>query len=140
MSTSDPRLLIEENQLSFIFMRADGPGGQNVNKVSSAVQLRFDLENSTLPDDIKARLMKLAGKRVTQEGVLIIEARLYRKQESNRADAIRRFYKLDQKAIEKPRLRKKTKPTRASQEKRLQSKKERSAVKKLRGKASLTED
>ena len=138
MSEIKSQSIVDESELEFSFIRADGPGGQNVNKVASAVQLRFDMHyNTSLPEDIKARLHKLAGKRVTQEGVLVIEAKRYRTQESNRADAIARFYSLVQKALEKPKARKKTKPTKSSKEERLKEKKRRGDVKRTRAKQSI---
>lgn len=122
-----------ENELSFEFIRASGPGGQNVNKVATAVQLRFDVARSpSLPEEVKARLMKLAGKRVSADGMLVIEAKKYRSQDQNRLDAIQRFHELVKKAREKPKPRWKTKPTRASKEERLKGKKRRSEIKRGR--------
>lgn len=122
-----------DNELYLEYIRSSGPGGQNVNKVSTAVQLRFDVARSpSLASDVKGRLIRLAGKRVTADGVLVIEARRFRTQEQNREDAIQRFYELVRKASEKPKLRHKTRPTKASKEKRLMEKKKRGEVKKLR--------
>ena len=137
----DSSLRIDERELTFDYIRAAGPGGQNVNKVATAVQLRFDIwENNSLPIDVKARLVKLAGRRVTSEGILIIEARRFRTQEQNRADAITRFIALVRKSLEAPKPRHKTRPTAGSREKRLQSKKKRSEVKKTRGRKSFESD
>ncbi|HUI47030.1 MAG TPA: alternative ribosome rescue aminoacyl-tRNA hydrolase ArfB [Nitrospirota bacterium] len=133
MITITRTLSIDEKELQFRFVRASGPGGQNVNKVATAVQLRFDVGNSpSLPRDMRTRLIRLAGKRITQEGILIIEARQYRTQERNREDALGRLVDLLRKATEKPKPRKKTMPTKAAKERRMESKKLRGSVKKMR--------
>jgi len=123
----------DERELQFDFVRASGPGGQNVNKVATAVQLRFDIANSpSLASDTKGRLIRLAGNRVNTDGVLLIEAKRFRTQEQNREDAIERFAELVRRALIKPKTRVKTKPTRTSKETRLKEKKQRGAIKKIR--------
>jgi ribosome-associated protein len=127
-----PTLSIDERDLHFDFIRSAGPGGQNVNKVATAVQLRFDIPASTLPDEVKERLIKVAGSRVTLDGVLIIEAKRHRTQEGNREDAIGRLIDLIRKAAHRPARRRPTRPTYGSKQERLKSKKQRGEIKKLR--------
>lgn len=127
-----PSVQIDERELEIDFVRASGPGGQNVNKVATAAQLRFDVQAASLPEDVKARLIQHAGKRVSTEGILLIEARRFRTQEQNREDAIQRFVELVRKALVKPKRRHKTKPTQASKEERLKEKKRKGEIKKMR--------
>ena len=126
-------LALDEREISETFIRASGPGGQNVNKVASAAQLRFDLRNSpSLPEPVKTRLARLAGHRLTQDGVIIITARRFRSQERNRADALDRLVALIRRAAEPPKPRRMTRPSAAQRERRLAAKAQRSTVKRRR--------
>ena len=128
-----PTLAIEEHEIAESFIRASGPGGQNVNKLATAVQLRFDARSSpSLPNDVSVRLQRLAGRRLTREGVLVITAQRHRTQERNRADALERLVELIRLAAIVPKARRPTAPSQASRARRLQSKKRRSGIKRLR--------
>jgi ribosome-associated protein len=125
---------IDDSELSETFVRSSGPGGQNVNKVSSAVQLRFDVRQSpSLPNDVAVRLMRLAGKRLTKDGVIVIIAQSHRAQERNRADARERLFDLIRKAAVRPVPRRATKVPKASKKRRIEAKKHRAGIKRLRG-------
>lgn len=128
------RICLDESEISETFVRASGPGGQNVNKLATAVQLRFDVRGSpSLPDDVRMRLERLAGSRLTREGVLVIVAQRFRTQERNRADAIERLVALIEQASVPPKPRRPTRPTLASRRRRLEGKRQRSAIKAMRG-------
>lgn len=136
-----PTLAIEEGEVQLDFIRASGPGGQHVNKVATAVQLRFDVRHSpSLPAEVRERLIHLAGKRVTDRGLLIIEARRFRTQEQNRQDAIERLVELIRRAARRPRSRRKTAPSRAARERRLAAKRRRSEKKRWRRSVSGYDD
>jgi ribosome-associated protein len=125
-------LAIDERELEERFVRASGPGGQNVNKVSTAVQLRFEIDSSSLPLEVKARLRRLGGKRVTADGVLVIDSREHRTQAQNREAARARLVALLQRAAHRPKSRHRTRPTAGARERRIQSKKKRGEIKEAR--------
>jgi ribosome-associated protein len=127
-----PTISIDESELQFDFVRAAGPGGQNVNKVSTAVVLRFNVVDSNLPDEVKDRLFKLAGGRINKDGVLVIHARQYRTQEQNRFDAQERLVEILRSASEKPKMRHATRPSVTARAARLGAKKKRGETKRLR--------
>jgi len=129
-----PNLYLDERELEFSMIRAQGAGGQNVNKVSSAVHLRFDVRASSLPDPIKDGLCDMADRRVSKDGVIVIKAQAHRSQEKNRADAIERLAEMIRAVAQPVKLRRPTRPTRASQRRRVQSKVLQGDIKRLRGK------
>lgn len=132
---------LDEREFVLRFVRSSGPGGQNVNKVATAVQLRFDAAHSpSFPDDVRARLLKLAGRRATREGVIVIDARRHRTQEANRRDAVERLVTLVAHAAVRPRRRRSTKPTGASRERHIKAKRVRSETKRVRGRVRGQED
>jgi len=134
-------IVLDEGEVHFDFVRASGPGGQNVNKVATAAQLRFDAARSpSLPDDVRRRLMGLAGRRLTEQGVIVIEARRYRSQERNRQDALERLVALVRRAATPPKRRRKTRPSGASRRRRLEEKRRRAEVKRRRGPVSPSQD
>jgi len=128
-----PEISIRESELKLDFIRSSGPGGQNVNKVATAVQLRFDVFRSpSLPEAVRRRLVRIAGKRVSKEGILLIDARRFRTQERNRQDVVERLVQWIRRASERPKKRIKTRPTPRSRERRLEGKRQRSETKRLR--------
>lgn len=141
MISATASIAIDENEITFDFIRASGPGGQKVNKVATAVQLRFDVRNSpNLSDDVRSRLIQLAGRRVNDDGILIIEAKRFRTQERNRQDALDRLIGLIRKASEKPKPRFKTSPARASKERKLAAKRHRGRIKGMRRTVVASDD
>ena len=133
MPVHPPHILLRENEVEFIAIRAQGAGGQNVNKVSNAIHLRFDIVASSLPDEIKTRLLQLRDQRVSADGVVVIKAQQHRSLERNRIDALTRLRELIARAAFVPVLRRATRPTRSAQKKRIDSKVRRGVVKVLRG-------
>ena len=134
--TSPSKFLVDEREVEFNAIRAQGAGGQNVNKVSSAIHLRFDVNASSLPEEIKARLLALSDSRLTQEGVLVLKAQQHRTQEMNRADALARLQQIVDDVSNPPKPRRATKPTYGSRQRRLEGKSQRSDIKNLRGKVN----
>jgi len=134
-------IVLSEDELQVNFVRASGPGGQNVNKVATAVQLRFDAAGSpSLSSEVRERLLRLAGNRATEDGEIIIDARRHRTQERNRQDAVDRLVELIRRAAVRPKKRRATRPTRASRERRLDQKRKRSAVKRTRSRKPSLDD
>jgi ribosome-associated protein len=133
-----PEITIDDSELDEQFVQASGPGGQNVNKVATAVQLRFDVKRSpSLSSYVKNRLRTLSGRRMTQDGVLVIDARQFRSQDRNREDARARLIELIREAAERPKIRRPTRPTLGSKKRRLESKGKRAQIKKARGKPQI---
>jgi ribosome-associated protein len=133
MISVPPDISIPEREILLEFVRASGPGGQKVNKTATAVQLRFDVANSpSLPEDVRDRLMRLGGKRITEDGILIIQARRYRTQEKNRQDAIERLRELVERASRRPKIRRRLRPSMSSKRRRLEKKRMQSEKKRWR--------
>jgi len=136
-----PEIAIDEREIRFEFIRASGPGGQKVNKSSSAVQLRFDvLRSPNLPEEVRKRLITIAGRRLSEEGILVIEAKRFRSQDQNRQDAVGRLTALVRQAARRPRRRRRTRPSAAARERRVRKKKQRSAIKQQRRRQDLHDE
>ena len=131
---AEPLFAVNEREVEFSAIRAQGAGGQNVNKVSSAIHLRFDIHASSLPDEVKARLLALTDSRITQDGVFVLKAQQHRTQEMNRSDALDRLQEVIDSVASPPKKRRPTKPTYGSKQRRLEGKSQRGAIKSLRGK------
>ena len=140
MAATAERALIPDSELDFRYVRASGPGGQNVNKVSTAVQLRFNVGTSSLPEEVKERLRNIAGSRMIADDVLLIDSREHRTQAQNREAARARLSALLEEAARRPKKRRPTRPKAAAREKRIASKKRRSAVKQMRGRSGAEDD
>ena len=141
MISITPAISINENEIKLAFIRSSGPGGQNVNKVATAVQLRFDAKNSpSLSDAVRVRLIRLSGEKMTKDGILVIRAGRFRTQERNRKDAVDRLIKLIRKASKPPKARIKPKPSKASKERMLAAKRHRSERKRTRRWVSVSDD
>jgi len=136
-----PEIAIDEDEIRFEFIRASGPGGQKVNKSSTAVQLRFDVSHSpSLSEEVRNRLIGIAGRRLSEEGILVIEAKRFRSQDQNRQDAVDRLTALIRQAARKPKRRRPTQPNAAARERRVREKKQHSAIKQQRGQRDFNDD